>query len=264
VATREKSLFPCRAGLRACSAPARKETNCKEKIMPLPKRIYLENYPYFITTNTFRRIPVFSIPECSDLLVRNIDEYRKRYKFKFLGYSILPCHWHSVIMPKKSRDISDIIRDIKSYTQKLVFEYLRRNKDNLSFKFTCGKDCCCELFNGNRGTEETATARRPWLRGKNRYSRVEQVPVPARREVGYKECNHEDVLDLLKAGKLWQKRFYDHVIRNEQDFHEKLNYINYNAIKHGLVKYPTQWKYSSFHNYELGDHSAIRIDQPSL
>ena len=88
--------------------------------------------------------------------------------------------------------------------------------------------------------------------------------MPARCGDCYKEYNHEDILNLLKTGKLWQKRFYDHIIRNEQDFHEKLNYINYNAVKHGLVKYPTQWKYSSFHNYEFNNHSAIRIDQPPL
>lgn len=231
--------------------------------MPLPKRIYLENYPYFITTNTFKRIPVFFIPECSDLLIRNIDGYRKRYEFKFFGYSILPCHWHSVILPKKPRDISDIIRDIKSYTQKLVFEYLRQNKNNLKFKFICGKDCRCKIFNGSYGPEarhgtETLATRC------DASSRVEQVSAPARSEADYKEYNHEDVLDLLKAGRLWQKRFYDHVIRNEQDFHEKMNYIDYNAVKHDLVKDPTQWKYSSFHNYEFDDHSVIRIDQPLL
>ena len=44
----------------------------------------------------------------------------------------------------------------------------------------------------------------------------------------------------------WQKRFWDHVIRDEEDLKRHLDYIHYNPIKHGLVNTLNQYPYSSF------------------
>jgi len=49
-----------------------------------------------------------------------------------------------------------------------------------------------------------------------------------------------------KLSGIWQKRFYEHTIRNEKDWLEKMNYIQYNAVKHGLVDNWDQWEYTSF------------------
>jgi len=48
---------------------------------------------------------------------------------------------------------------------------------------------------------------------------------------------------------VWQKRFWEHRIRDEEDFGHHMNYIHYNPIKHGLVQCPHQWEYSSFQRY---------------
>ncbi len=48
---------------------------------------------------------------------------------------------------------------------------------------------------------------------------------------------------------IWQRRFYDHIIRSEEDFNRHLDYIHYNPVKHGLVKASKNWKYSSFNKY---------------
>ena len=45
---------------------------------------------------------------------------------------------------------------------------------------------------------------------------------------------------------IWQKCFYEHTIRDEKDLHEKMDYIRYNAVKHGLADDWQSWKYSSF------------------
>jgi putative transposase len=44
---------------------------------------------------------------------------------------------------------------------------------------------------------------------------------------------------------VWQKRFYEHTIRNEKDWLEKIQYIKYNAIKHQYVENWQDWKYLS-------------------
>jgi putative transposase len=45
--------------------------------------------------------------------------------------------------------------------------------------------------------------------------------------------------------KFWQKRFWDHIIRDETDLQNHLNYIHYNPVKHGLVTRPEDWPHSS-------------------
>ncbi|MBN2826306.1 MAG: transposase [Campylobacterales bacterium] len=45
---------------------------------------------------------------------------------------------------------------------------------------------------------------------------------------------------------IWQKRYYEHTIRDEQDWNEKMEYIKDNPIKHGLVDIWHDWEYSSF------------------
>jgi putative transposase len=35
---------------------------------------------------------------------------------------------------------------------------------------------------------------------------------------------------------LWQRRFWEHLIRNEKDFESHINYIHYNPVKHGWGK----------------------------
>jgi len=47
------------------------------------------------------------------------------------------------------------------------------------------------------------------------------------------------------AKPIWQKRFYEHTIRNEKDLHEKIQYIQDNPVKHGYVKHTHDWKYIS-------------------
>ncbi len=51
---------------------------------------------------------------------------------------------------------------------------------------------------------------------------------------------------------IWQRRYYDHVIRNENDLNRHLDYIHYNSMKHYNIA-PKDWKHSSFSKFvELG------------
>ncbi len=45
---------------------------------------------------------------------------------------------------------------------------------------------------------------------------------------------------------IWQERFYEHTIRGEKDWQEKMEYIRLNPVKHGLVDTIDQWQYTSF------------------
>jgi putative transposase len=47
----------------------------------------------------------------------------------------------------------------------------------------------------------------------------------------------------------WQRRFWEHGIRDEKDFENHINYLHYNPVKHGYVTNVRDWKWSSFHKY---------------
>jgi putative transposase len=48
---------------------------------------------------------------------------------------------------------------------------------------------------------------------------------------------------------LWQRRFWEHTIRDEGDFVRHVDYVHFNPVKHGLVPRVTDWPHSSFHRY---------------
>jgi putative transposase len=48
---------------------------------------------------------------------------------------------------------------------------------------------------------------------------------------------------------VWQRRYWEHLIRDEDDMRRHVEYIHYNPVKHRLVQAPVEWKYSSFHTY---------------
>lgn len=57
-------------------------------------------------------------------------------------------------------------------------------------------------------------------------------------------------LSSSQSMKFWQKRFWDHVIRDDSDFENHLHYIHFNPAKHGYVTDPRKWEYSSYIEWE--------------
>jgi putative transposase len=52
---------------------------------------------------------------------------------------------------------------------------------------------------------------------------------------------------LKREQNLWQRRFWEHQIRDDEDMIRHADYIHYNPVKHGLVGSPHAWEYSSLH-----------------
>jgi putative transposase len=48
---------------------------------------------------------------------------------------------------------------------------------------------------------------------------------------------------------IWQRRFWEHVIRDDNDYARHIDYVHWNPMKHGLVKKVSDWPFSSFHRY---------------
>ena len=150
------------------------------------KRIYVQNYSYYLTVVTQNRRPI--LIDNIELLRDSFRRSKKRYDYVLNAIVILPDHMHMIITPQNPKDYSKIIAHIKrSFTYGLDMEIKEESRFNLS-----------------------ASSYRRNLSG------------------------------------VWQKRFYEHTIRDEKDYAEILNYIYTNPIKHGLVENVNDWKYSSF------------------
>jgi putative transposase len=48
---------------------------------------------------------------------------------------------------------------------------------------------------------------------------------------------------------IWQRRFWEHQIRTEEQYQAYMDYIHYNPVKHGLVERVRDWPHSTFHRY---------------
>jgi putative transposase len=52
-----------------------------------------------------------------------------------------------------------------------------------------------------------------------------------------------------RGSEIWQRRYWEHAIRDDLDHERHVNYIHYNPVKHGLVTRIADWPFSSFHRY---------------
>jgi putative transposase len=75
-----------------------------------------------------------------------------------------------------------------------------------------------------------------WRMIKSRFTKsvVSEISVPRNRKGEYS---------------LWQRRFWEHTIRDDEDFARHVDYIHINPVKHSLVTQVRDWPYSSFHRY---------------
>ena len=54
----------------------------------------------------------------------------------------------------------------------------------------------------------------------------------------------------LHQGKVWQNRFWDHIIRDQEDFNKHFDYIHFNPVKHGMTSIPFEYSHSSIHKFK--------------
>lgn len=52
-----------------------------------------------------------------------------------------------------------------------------------------------------------------------------------------------------KEGMIWQRRFWEHTIRDSNEYSWYMDYIHWNPVKHGYVDSPDEWEFTSFHRY---------------
>ena len=78
--------------------------------------------------------------------------------------------------------------------------------------------------------------------------------------------NYKEMHKVNTSLKIWQRGFWDHVIRDETDLERHLDYIHWNPIKHGYENQPEKWPFSTYKEwvsegfYDLGWGSSKEPD----
>jgi putative transposase len=90
--------------------------------------------------------------------------------------------------------------------------------------------------------ENDADYSKRWSSIKGRFSREYLNLTGQRKQVSSSRARKGEVC-------IWQRRFWEHQIRDENDLQRHVDYIHYNPVKHGLVQHVEDWTWSTYHKY---------------
>lgn len=73
----------------------------------------------------------------------------------------------------------------------------------------------------------------------------------------FREDLNSDRRTQKQQGTIWQQRFWEHLIRDDNDYSAHMDYLHFNPVKHRLVKTVNDWPWSSFHRLANEDIYAF-------
>ena len=183
--------------------------------MPNYRRARAPGGTFFFTVVAWRRRPILCHPAMRATLRDAIITFRNRHPFTIDAWVLLPDHLHCVwTLPEGDADFSMRWSKIKRYVTQHVSRY-----GNGAHGAPNGSDCVgCTPCTVDGATDDHVTRKR-------------------RRE-----------------GHIWQRRFWEHQVRDQSDMVRCLDYLHWNPVKHGHVRAVVDWPYSSFHRYVRQGH----------
>jgi len=78
--------------------------------------IRVENAIYYITTNVYARLALFTRPTTIIPIIDSLNFYRYKCDFLIIGFVIMPDHLHLLIWPQGPDDLGNTMRDFKKFT----------------------------------------------------------------------------------------------------------------------------------------------------
>ncbi len=93
----------------------------------LEGRISIPDQPYFVTTVTAQRLPVFSNWKVGRLLVLEMRNTQLEHKIESLAWVIMPDHLHWLFILKEPNKISDVMQLVKGRSSRHINQFLNRN-----------------------------------------------------------------------------------------------------------------------------------------
>lgn len=178
------------------------------------RRIYFDDAIYFVTSTTYNRYPFFKERIFCDVFIENLRLCEKIKGFKLYGWFLGYDHFHLLIKPNDEFNYSKVMQFLKrNFSRNINFIMGDNKNDELKYE----------------GANDHSHLRDIII---NKFV-IKKFILKFRFKIKYLNKNPFPIFR-------WQKSYHDHVIRDESDFDNHIQYIQHNPIKHGL---PDDWKY---------------------
>ena len=211
------------------------------------KRFYVEGAEYFVTSVTHERYPYFSAPHLAQLFVEDLWFACELKELELFGYTVMPEHVHILFRPLGESNCSEAVGSLKRNVTRDINDlisghpfvrnlHLPSEGDDSNVSMDDDSDVFVEDDSNRRLRNFQITKQKhPHLtldKYKSHFDRLESI----RRSF---EANKSPAIDFPHFR--WQKSFRDHLIRDQRDFDNHIDYIYNNALKHGLANAPDLW-----------------------
>ncbi|OGA16295.1 MAG: hypothetical protein A3H32_14730 [Betaproteobacteria bacterium RIFCSPLOWO2_02_FULL_63_19] len=180
------------------------------------RRVHAPGGTFFFTVVTHRRAPVLADPGLLQALREAMTRVRRELPFQMIAMVVLPDHMHCVWkLPDGDGDYPRRWSMIKRLTSQRVM----------------------------RAAAEDAVP----STGSCAWRTLPSAPDDALPSAP--DDARPSGLRRRESG-LWQRRYWEHQIRNDADLDNHISYIHWNPVKHGYVSRPREWPYSTVHRFQ--------------
>jgi|SRR5215213_2880680 len=183
-----------------------------------------------ISLVTYLRRPLFAEINMAKSVLKILLSDETSEHLRLRAFTLMPNHLHflaGVRDPEKK--LPNLIGVFKSYTTQ---QYWKRSREICEGTQIVLASSCV--------TKSTAEESRPLLSALMEWRATLRPEVVQLKD--WPEARPEHFLQK----RLWQTRFFDHVIRNDVDLKENLDYIAMNPVKEGYVTHPQFYPYTGF------------------
>ena len=178
-------------------------------------RLELPGHTYFLTCCVDNRRSLLLRAGAAELLLKLYGEARERGDIALHAYVVMPDHYHVVVTLVGESSVSNLVRKVHGL---FAWRWYRRTGNPAGHEGPA-------LPNGAYPAGHEGLGGQPPIR----------PAVPRRRR-----------------RRLWQRRFYDHVVRDEEDWRTRMTYLHDNPVRAGLVTTPTDYAWSSAQFWDTG------------
>jgi len=203
--------------------------------MPDYRRARVKGGTFFFTVVSYRRRPILCDKGIRAAIRQAVYVVRNERPFDIDAWVLLPDHLHCVwTLPPNDADFSMRWAMIKKYVTKTAHGARSAPYDSRPSAVGCVS---------RTGTNDARSA--PYDSRPGVVGCVSRTVTNGARSAPNKPQSkirrHE--------GFLWQRRFWEHTVRDNKDLKRCLDYVHWNPVKHGHVSRVADWPFSTFHRY---------------
>ena len=96
--------------------------------MPIYHRTYSPGELQFITSSTYRRAQIFRSPRFCQYFVERLKEVRQKMNCLFIGWVLMPEHFHLLLKPQPAESTPVVIKELKEESARRILKTLRENQ----------------------------------------------------------------------------------------------------------------------------------------